>query len=137
MDIPKSVYWKVITLHIRYIWKVPIERKCDYWPKMCLLNKMSIESKGAYGLKMYLLNKNVSTNKKSVYLMKMPLLKGHNLLGINSSLYSFGNFFSISYLSSFLKIQKTYWSSPKLLFIKPNKLDCICGRYFEVVRTLP
>ena len=92
---------------------VSINWKCAWWMKMCPLTE------------------------KCAYLMKICLFKGHNLLGINSSLYSFGNFFSISYLSSFLKIQKTYWSSPKLLFIKPNKLDCICGCYFEVVRTLP
>ena len=98
---------------------------------------MSIESKGAYGLKMYLLNKNVSTNKKSVYLMKMPLLKGHNLLCINSGSYSFSNFFSISSILSFLKIQKVCESSSKLLFVKSNKLDCTCGCYFEVVRSLP
>ena len=75
--------------------------------------------------------------EKCAYLMKICLFKGHNLLGINSSLYSFGNFFSISSLSYFLKIQKTCGSSPKLLFIEPNNLDCICGCYFEVVCTLP
>ena len=52
---------------------------------------------------MCLLNENVFTNKKSAYLMKMCLLKGHNLLAINSGLYSFSNFFPISSLSSFLK----------------------------------
>ena len=104
---------------------------------MCLLNEMSIESKGTYWPKMCLLNENVSTNQKSAYLMKMCLLKDHNPLVINSGSYSFGNFFSISPLSSFLKIQKTHESSPKLLFIKPNKLDCICGCYFEVVCTFP
>ena len=36
--------------------------------------------------------------------MKMYLLKGHNPLGINNDSYSFGNFFSISSLSSFLEI---------------------------------
>ena len=75
--------------------------------------------------------------KESAYLMKMCLLKSYNPLGINSGSYSFGNFFSISSLSFFLKIQKSCGSSLKLLFIEPNKLDCICGCYFEVVCTLP
>ena len=86
---------------------------------------------------MCLLNENVSTNQKSVYLMKMCLLKGHKPLAMNSSSYSFGNFFPISSLLSFFKIQKTCRSSPKLLFVEPNKLDCICGYYFEVVRSFP
>ena len=59
--------------------------------------------------------------------MKMYLLKAHNPLAINSGSYSFGNFFPISFLSSFLKLQKICRSSPKLLFVEPNKLDCICG----------
>ena len=86
---------------------------------------------------MCLLNENAFTNPKSAYLMKMCLLKSHNLLAINGDSYSFGNFFPISSLSSFLKIQKTCRSSPKLLFVEPNKLDCICGYYFEVVRSFP
>ena len=104
---------------------------------MCLLNEMSIESKGDYWPKMCLLNENVSTNQKSASLMKMCLLKGHNPLVINCGSYLFGNFFSISSLLSFLKIQKTCGSSPKLLFVERNKLDCTCGYYFEVVCSLP
>ena len=55
----------------------------------------------------------------------MCLLKGHNPLGINSSLHSFGNLFSTSFLSYFLETQETYGFSPKLLFIESNKLGCI------------
>ena len=50
---------------------------------------------------------------------------GHNHLGINSGSYSFGNFFSTSSLSSFLKTQETCGFSSKLLFIESNKLGCI------------
>ena len=57
--------------------------------------------------------------------MKMCLLKGHNPLSINSSLYSFDNLFSTSFLSSFLEAQETCWSSSKLLFIESNKFGCI------------
>ena len=57
--------------------------------------------------------------------MKMYLLKGHNLLGINSGSYSFSNFSLTFSLSSFLEIQETYGFSPKLLFVKLNKLGCI------------
>ena len=57
--------------------------------------------------------------------MKMCLLKGHNPLSINSSLYSFDNLFSTSFLSSFLETQETCRSSLKLLFIESNKLGCI------------
>ena len=57
--------------------------------------------------------------------MKMCFLKGHNLLSINNSLYSFDNLFSTSFLSSFLEAQETCWSSSKLLFIESNKLGCI------------
>ena len=45
------------------------------------------------------------------------MLKGHNPLDINSSSYSFNNFFSISSLLFFLEIQETCGYSPKLLFI--------------------
>ena len=68
---PKSAYWNIITLQIWYTkksllkghnhsyWiyqnvpidrkKIPIERKCVFWPKMCLLNeKVSIDQKGTY-----------------------------------------------------------------------------------------
>ena len=57
--------------------------------------------------------------------MKMCLLKGHNPLSINSSVYSFDNLVSTSFLSSFLEAQETCWSSSKLLFIESNKLGCI------------
>ena len=57
--------------------------------------------------------------------MKMCFLKGHNLLSINNSLYSFDNLFSTSFLSSFLETQETCRSSSKQLFIKSNKLGCI------------
>ena len=45
------------------------------------------------------------------------MLKGHNPLDINSSSYSFNNFFSTSSLLFFLEIQETYGYSSKLLFI--------------------
>ena len=45
------------------------------------------------------------------------MLKGHNPLDINSSSYSFNNFFSTSSLLFFLEIQETCGYSPKLLFI--------------------
>ena len=35
----------------------------------------------------------------------------------------------------FLKIQKTCEFFLKLLFVEPNKLDCIRSCYFEVVRS--
>ena len=57
--------------------------------------------------------------------MKPCLLKGHNPLGINSGSYSFDNFFPTSFLSSFLEVKETYGSSPKLLFVEPNKLSYI------------
>ena len=60
--------------------------------------------------------------------MKMCILNDHNHLGINSDSYSFGNLFSTSSFSSFLKTQKTYGSSPKLLFVEPNKFGCVMGR---------
>ena len=107
--ISKVVYWKVITLqieyikrcllkvitfHIGYIIKVSIERKCEYWPKMCPFNE------------------NVSINRKGILWMKMCLLEGHNSLGINSSSYSFGNFFS--YI--FLRNTKYLWALSILFF---------------------
>ena len=79
---------------------VPIDWKCVYWMKICLLTKCT-------------------------YWMKMCLLKGHNPLSINSSLYSFDNLFSTSFLSSFLEAQETCWSSSKLLFIESNRFGCI------------
>ena len=45
------------------------------------------------------------------------MLKGHKPLDINSSSYSFNNFFSTSSLLFFLEIQETCGYSPKLLFI--------------------
>ena len=90
MDILKGAYWNVITIHIGYILKVSIDWKCIYWMKMCLLNE------------------NMRFDWNGAYWMKMCLLKGHNPLVINSSSYSFGNFFPTFSLSSFLKIQETY-----------------------------
>ena len=78
-------------------------------------------------MKMYLLTVKLPIERKCAYWMKMCLLKSHNPLGINSSSYSFGNFFSISSLSSFLETQKICRSSPKLLFVEPNKLGSILG----------
>ena len=122
MDIPKGVYWKVITLYSLYILKVPIGWKDVYWPKMCLLNEnVSIDKK------MCLLNKNVLIDWKITYWMKMYLLKGYNLLSINNGLYSFDNFFSTSSFSFFLEIRETYGFSLKLPFVKPNKFGCILG----------
>ena len=57
----------------------------------------------------------------------MCTLKDHNHLSINNGSYSFANFFSTSSLSSFLEIQETCGSSPKLLFVKPNKVSCVVG----------
>ena len=88
---------------------------------------MPIEWKYTYWLKKYLLNENVPIDQKCAYWMKMCLLKSHNPLGINSGSYSFGNFFSISSLSSFLETQEICRSSPKLLFVEPNKLGSILG----------
>ena len=47
---------------------------------------------------------------------KVPI-EGHNLLDINSSSYSFGNFFSASSFSFFLETQETCGTSSKLLFV--------------------
>ena len=58
----------------------------------------------------------------------MCLLKGHNPLGINSSSYSFDNFFLTSSLSFFLETQKTYEFSQKLLFVNTNN-DRVLGNY--------
>ena len=103
---PKSVYWEVITIQIGYIKRyllsenVHIDRKGAVWTKMCLLIKnVSIEW-------------NVSIDPK------MCLLKCHNPLSINSGSYSFGNFFSISYLSSFLETQKNLWVFSKIAICK-------------------
>ena len=57
----------------------------------------------------------------------MCTLKDHIHLSINNGSYSFVNFFSTSSLSSFLEIQETCGSSPKLLFVKPNKVGCVMG----------
>ena len=74
-DIPKCVYWKVITLYIGYIKKclltekVPIEWKCIYWPKMWLLNEnVHIDQK------MCILNENAPINWKCICWMKKCLL---------------------------------------------------------------
>ena len=79
---------------------VLIEQKCAYWMKMCLLNKI------------------VSIDWKYAYWMKMCILKSHKHFGMNSSSYSFGNFFSTSSFSSFLETQKTFGFSSKLLFVE-------------------
>ena len=57
-------------------------------------------------MKMCLLNENVSINQKYAYWIKVCLLKDHKFLDINSDSYSFGNFFSTSFLSSFFETQK-------------------------------
>ena len=49
------------------------------------------------------------------------MLRGHNPLGINSSSYSFDNFFFTSSLSFFLETQETCGYSPKLLFVSGLK----------------
>ena len=49
------------------------------------------------------------------------MLRGHNPLGINSSSYSFDNFFFTSSLSFFLETQETCGYSPKLLFLSGLK----------------
>ena len=54
--------------------------------------------------------------------MKMCLLKGYNLLGIDSGSYSFRNFFSTSSLLYFLEAQETCGSLPKFLFISQFSL---------------
>ena len=59
----------------------------------------------------------------------MCILKSHKHLGMNSGSCSFGNFFSTSSLSSFLEIQETCGSFPKLLFVKPNKVGYVVGKY--------
>ena len=72
---------------------VPIDRKCAYWMKMCLLTK------------------NVHIEWKDTCWRVIILW------GINSGSYSFGNLFSTSSLSSFLETQETCGSSSKLLFV--------------------
>ena len=79
-------------------------------------------------MKMCLLNKNVSIDWKYAYWMKMCILKSHKHFGMNSSSYSFGNFFSTSSFSSFLETQETYGFFSKLLFVEPNKFGCVMGR---------
>ena len=49
-------------------------------------------------MKMCPLIEKVLIEQKCTYWTKMWLLKGHNPLGINSSLYSFGNFLSFIFL---------------------------------------
>ena len=97
LDIPKGAYWKVVTLYIEYTKKCLLKgHNFSYWIYIlkCLLTKnVFIEWKYVYWPKKYLLNGKVPTNRKYAYWMKMWLLKGHNPLGINSGLYSFGNFF--------------------------------------------
>ena len=133
LDISKGAYWTKMCLLTK---KMSVKWKDAYWIKMCLLNEnVSIDQKGAcwmemyllttskkcvYWLKGYLLNENVPINQKYAYWIKRCLLNGHNLLGINSGLYSLGNFFSFIF-------QKTYGSSPNLLFVEPNKLSYILG----------
>ena len=111
----KGTYWTKMCLLIE---NVLIDRKCTYWSKMYILNekvpidrKVLIKWKCVYWMKMCLLTKSVPIE------WKRCLLKGHNSLGINSDLYSFGNFFSTSYLSSFLERQETCAFSLKLLFV--------------------
>ena len=60
MDIPNGAYWKVITLHIEYIFKMPIEWKDAYWMK------------DVYWLKRCLLNENVSIDRKCAYWLDIP-----------------------------------------------------------------
>ena len=108
MDILKGAYWNVITLHIGYILKVSINRKCVYLLKMCLLNE------------------NMLFDWNGAYWMKMCLLNGHNSLGIDSGLYSFGNFFSTFPLSSFLKTQETYEFFSQISYSLPTPY-----RYFS------
>ena len=80
---------------------VSIDWKCAYWIKTCLLTEnVSVEWKCVCWMKMCLLT------KKCIFNENVPIEGGHNPLVINSGSYSFGNFFSISFLSSFLKIQK-------------------------------
>ena len=60
--------------------------------------------------------------------MKMCILKSHKHFSMDSGSYSFGNFFSTSSFSSFLKTQETCGFSSKLLFVELNKLGCVMGR---------
>ena len=54
---------------------------------------------------------------ENVHIKWKGALKSYNNLGINSNLYSFGNFFLTSYLSSFLETLETCGYSLKLLFV--------------------
>ena len=92
--------------------------------EMYLSTTSKKKKKSVYSLKGYLLNENVQIDLKYAYWIKRCLLKGHNLLDINSDLYSFSNFFSFIFLRN---TKKTYGSSPNLLFVKPNKLNYILG----------
>ena len=94
--LPKDVYLKIITLHLRYTkkcplaeksvyWmkryilaeKMPIVWKSVYWPEMCLLiENMLIEWQRVYWLKICLLNENVLVDRKAVYWK----IKSHNYL---------------------------------------------------------
>ena len=104
----KSIHWKVITIQIEHT-------------KRCLLKNHNssylIHIKGAYQPKKCLSNENVSIDQKCAYRMKICLLRGYNLLCINSGSYLFSNLFSISSLSYLLETQKICGSSPKLLFV--------------------
>ena len=72
LNIPKGAYWKVITLQIGYIFKVPIEQKWPYWMKICLLNEnVHFDKKCVFCLKMRILNENVSIDRKDTYWMKI------------------------------------------------------------------
>ena len=50
---------------------------------------------------------------------------GYNHLGINSGLYSLDNYFFSSKKLVSRKHKNACGYSPKLLFVKPNKLGCI------------
>ena len=98
---------------------VPLDWKCANWMKKCLLpNMVLIEWKCAYWLKRYLLNENVPIDKKCVYWMKMCLLKSHNSLDINSSSYSFVNFFSFI----FFRNTRNMWVFSKIVICKSSFL---------------
>ena len=117
LDIPKYAHWNVITLHItytkRYLLKYHnpsfgIYITNTYWLKMCLLIEKCVYCVKIFLLtEMYLLNEKMIIGRKIAYWMKTYLLKGHNTLGINSGSYSFDNFFSNSFFSSFKETQKT------------------------------
>ena len=142
LNISKGVYWKVITLQIGYIFKVPIEQKWPYWMKICLLNEnVHFDKKCVFCLKMRILNENVSIDRKDTYWMKTCILIENVhiewksvhwgviiLLGINSGSYSCGNFFSFIFFRS----TRNFWVFSKIAICRTQNTWLYHGDKFVV-----